>query len=279
MNISTTSQEIEAIAIGGFDGMHIAHQHLFNELGDNGAIIVIESGFANLTPGVLRENYSTHRMIYYPLDQIKSFDGLDFIKSLKKTFVNLKKIVVGYDFYFGKNRAYCANDLKKAFDGEIVVVDEVISHDTSVHSNKIRESLQNGDIKKANIFLGHNYTIYGEHVDGQGLGKKELFPTINIKTEGFLIPKDGVYASFCSINGSDIYYKSVTFIGHRVTTDGTFAIETYIIDKDITKVKDVKISFISYLRENKKFDNLELLKDRIENDIDLAKNSLNIATI
>jgi len=145
MNNSTS------IAIGGFDGMHIGHQALFDELDKNGTIVVIETGYANLTPRRFRERYTNHHIIYLKLDDIRHLDAKGFVNLLRVKFPKLKKIVVGYDFHFGKDRKYSYDDLKKIFEGEVVVVNEVKHNDDSVHSHKIRAKLQIGDIKGANL--------------------------------------------------------------------------------------------------------------------------------
>ena len=106
---------ITAIAIGGFDGMHIGHQHLFAELGENGTIVVIETGYANLTPKNERENFSRYPILYLELDEIRHLDGEGFISLLKSKFPKLEKIVVGYDFHFGKDRKYSFEDLDDLF--------------------------------------------------------------------------------------------------------------------------------------------------------------------
>ena len=95
-----------AIAIGGFDGMHVGHQHLFSALGDKGCIVVIETGYANLTPKQEREDFSHHPIVYLELDDIRHLDGEEFVALLNEKFPKLEKIVVGYDFHFGKNRKY-----------------------------------------------------------------------------------------------------------------------------------------------------------------------------
>ncbi|NOQ31354.1 MAG: bifunctional riboflavin kinase/FAD synthetase [Helicobacteraceae bacterium] len=275
LSTATALKKIDSIAIGGFDGMHYGHQHLFEELGENGAILVIETGYANLTPSRERERFTHYPIEYYPLDSIRHLKGEEFIKKIKDQFPLLKKIVVGYDFHFGKDRKYSFNDLRTLFGGEVVVVDEVSLHNDSVHSHKIRAKLEIGDIKGANQFLSHNYTIHGKVVKGQGIGKKELFATINILTDGFLIPKEGVYASLTRIDDSEHYYPSVSFLGHRVTTDGSFAIESHILtDENIECKESASISFIAFIRENQRFENLIELKTAIQKDINLAKKEL-----
>jgi len=273
VNTATATKKINTIAIGGFDGMHIGHQCLFNELGDAGAILVIETGYANLTPGCEREHYTHYPIYYYPLDSIRHLDGVGFIQKLQSEFPSLKKIVVGYDFHFGKDRKYSFDDLRTLFSGEVVVVDEVTHNSDSVHSHKIRAKLELGDLKGANSFLGHNYTIKGNVIKGQGLGAKELVPTINLHVNEFLLPAHGVYVTLTQLDDEEHYHPSVSFIGHRVTTDGSFAVETHIIGETLGDYEVASISFVKFLRENMRFDSLDALKEAIDDDIAKAKRS------
>ena len=263
--------KIISIAIGGFDGMHLSHQELFKHLDKNGAIVAIETDYANLTPGVFRQRYTNYPIFYYPLKDIKNLSGEEFIKLLKEEFINLEKIVVGYDFRFGKDAKYNSNDLKKLFDGEVVVVEEFKIDNISVHSRVIREFLIQGKIKKANKFLGHNYLISGNIIKGQGIGHKELVPTINIEVKKFLIPSFGVYASYSYVDGEK--YLSASFVGNRTSLDNKFAIETHIIDKEVNPVKkQIEIEFIEKIRDITKFNSIQELKRRIELDIAIIKN-------
>ena len=84
-----------SIAIGGFDGMHIGHQALFRELDKNGTIVVIETGYANLTPARVREKFTSHPIVYLKLEDIRHFDGESFMQFLYSNFPKLQKIVVG----------------------------------------------------------------------------------------------------------------------------------------------------------------------------------------
>lgn len=274
MNTATTMKNSTAIAIGGFDGMHIGHQHLFAELGESGTIVVIETGYANLTPKKEREHFSHHSVMYIDLETIRHLDGEGFVAQLQEMFPKLQKIVVGYDFHFGKDRKYSFCDLQTLFDGEVVVVDEVSFHGDSVHSHKIRAKLKIGDIKGANAFLGHNYTIRGKHIRGQGIGKTELVATINLTCKGFLLPKEGVYATLTRIDDEEHYHPSVSFIGHRATTDGSFAIESHVLDGEIVCKDKASISFVAFLRNNEKFNDLQALKEAIKKDITKASKEL-----
>ena len=262
---------ITSIAIGGFDGMHVAHQELFKNLDENGAIVSIESGFANLTPKVYRQEYSSYPIYYYVLDNIKHLEGDQFIKLLNEEFPNLKKIVVGYDFCFGKNRRYCIEKLKELFHGNVKIIDEIKIEDIAVHSRVIREYLKDGEIEIANKLLGKEYKIYGHQIKGQGLGTRSFVPTINLKVEQFLLPKEGVYITKTILN--EIEYNSVTFLGHRVTTDGSYAVETHILDENIINdTYTIQIKFIKKIRDNLKFDSFDELKNQIDKDIETTKN-------
>ena len=276
MNIVTTMKNSTAIAIGGFDGMHIGHQHLFAELGDKGTIVVIETGYANLTPKKERENFTNYPILYIDLKEIRHLDGKEFVSLLQEKFPKLQKIVVGYDFHFGKDRKYSFDDLKSFFSKEVKVVDEVSFHGDSIHSHKIRTKIKIGDIKGANDFLGHNYTIKGALVAGQGIGKKELVATINIDARGFLIPKEGVYVTLTRIDDEEHYHPSVSFVGHRVTTDGSYAVESHILDGEVLCKKEARISFVSFIRENQKFDSISELKKAINKDINIASQKLKL---
>ncbi|MFA6187909.1 MAG: bifunctional riboflavin kinase/FAD synthetase [Sulfuricurvum sp.] len=268
------SSKVEAIAIGGFDGMHIGHQQLFAQLGEHGAIVAIETGYANLTPGREREKHTHHPIFYYPLEDIRHLEGAEFVAHLLAKFPHLKKIVVGYDFHFGKDRRYSHQDLKAFFAGDVCVVDQVTLDNDSVHSHKIRAKLQIGDIHGANRFLGHNYCISGNVIAGQGIGKKELVPTLNLECKGFLLPEEGVYAALTRINDEEHFHPSVVFVGHRVCTDGSYAIESHILDSDIEGVHNAVICFVRFLRKNQKYETLELLKKAIQTDISNAKKEL-----
>uniref|UniRef100_UPI004047BDD6 bifunctional riboflavin kinase/FAD synthetase n=1 Tax=Aliarcobacter sp. TaxID=2321116 RepID=UPI004047BDD6 len=269
-SILVNKNTITSIAIGGFDGMHVAHQELFKNLDSNGAILSIESGYANLTPKRYRQEYSIYPIYYYVLENIKHLEGDEFIRLLKEEFPNLKKIVVGFDFCFGKNRKYCIEKLAELFYGEVIVIDEIKIDEIPVHSRIIREYIKDGQIKMANKLLGKKYKIYGHQIKGQGLGSKSFVPTINLKVEEFLLPCEGVYITKTILDDKE--FNSITFLGHRVTTDGSYAVETHIIDKNIKNSNyTTQIKFYERLRENKKFDSFEELKNQILNDIETVR--------
>ncbi len=261
--------EITSLAIGGFDGMHLGHMALVKELDDKGVLLVIDKGFSNLTPDEYRCRFVKNGCVVLNLEMIKSFSVDEFIEFLNSSFPSLKKIVVGYDFRFGRDRVGKAESFKKYFD--VKTVDEVVVNGISVHSNIIRDFIKSAKFEKANKLLGRSYKVVGEHIKGQGIGAKELVATINLKTN-FLLPKDGVYATKTFIAGKE--YKSVSFIGKRETTDGKEAFETHLLDTKINLLeKTVEVEFVKFIRANKKFDTIESLKQQIKEDISKVKES------
>ena len=279
MSTVTTLKNSTAVALGGFDGMHLGHQELFKRLGKAGAIVVIENGYSTLTPGKIRQLHTKYPIVYLQLDAIRNLEADAFIALLKKKFPKLKRIVVGYDFHFGKERKYSAEYLKRVCTSEVIIVDEVKIDGISVHSRYIREMIRQGEIKKANRLLGYNYTIYGDVVKGQGIGAKELVATINIKSKKFEIPKEGVYVSLTRIDDEEHLHPSVSFVGHRVSTDGSFAIESHVLDQEVVCKKRAQISFIDFIRPNRRFENLKALKEAIQKDIQMAKKELRMLAL
>jgi riboflavin kinase/FMN adenylyltransferase len=245
------------ITIGGFDGMHIAHQALIKKAEH---IIVIEKG-STLTPGLDRCEYTTLPCTFFYLDEIKHKKAQEFIETLKN--LKVKKIVIGEDFRFGHKREGDINLLKNFF--EVEIIKEIKIEGIGVHSKTIREFIKKNEIKKANKFLGHNYKIKGIQIKGQGLGKKELLPTINIELlKNYTLPQ-GVFITKTN------NYPSLTFIGKR-STDNNFSIETHILKNSFEINTLVKIEFLDFLRDNKKFDNISQLKKAILEDVKKAKN-------
>ena len=247
--------EIYSLAIGRFDGLHLGHGAIFEHLGERSAVLIIENHHANLTPN--RAKFAKIPLFFYEFKEIRALCVEDFIAKLRADFANLKQIVVGADFRFGRDRSGGVDELRASFGGEVCVVDEYKISGVAVHSAKIREFLSAGEIEKANKFLGRNYEICGQIVRGVGLGKRELFATINADTNGYFLPKNGVYATFVRILGVSIFtparknfddksgenldkfsqisgdnfgwFWGATFIGNRLSVDGKFAIETHVL--------------------------------------------------
>ncbi len=258
---------IQSIAIGSFDGIHLAHQNLISRVE---AIIVIERNSGVLTAGYRRTRFIDKPIYFYHFDNISSLLASEFINMIVLDFPNLKKIVVGYDFAFGYKKEGDCLSLQKLFHSKVEVIDEIFYNDISIHSKKIKKYLKDANIKIVNRLLGREYECEGIVIKGQGIGAKEIMATINLKFSNYILPKNGVYATKTLINNQ--YLPSITFIGHRVSSDGKFAVETHIIDKNITyNSKKCTIKWLDFIRDNKKFNSLSDLKDQIKKDIEIAK--------
>jgi len=264
------NNNIKSIAIGSFDGLHIAHQTLIEKAD---ALVIIERNSGYLTPGYKRALYTDKVCCFYHFDKVKSLTPHAFVEKLEKDFPVLETIVVGYDFHFGKEKAGNAEMLQSLCDKEIIVIDEVSYEDVPIHSRTIKKYLREGKVAMANRLLGRDYTIEGSVIRGQGLGKEELFATLNLDVNHYQLPLEGVYATQTQIDGR--WLNSVSFLGHRVTTDGSYAVETHVLEESLGEVEgSVSIKFIEFIRENQKFNGLESLKRQIEEDIVEAQKSL-----
>lgn len=260
---------IEALAIGRFDGMHLGHFELFKRLGERGAILLIDTKKSNLTPPDTLSRYTDIPVLAYELDRLKDLSAEEFVGMLKADFPALKKIVVGEDFRFAKNRSAGTDELVKIFDGITIVVPELKVDGKGVHSRLIRAILVSGDVKTAKGYLGRNYEVYGNVVRGQGIGAQKLVPTINISVKDYILPKEGVYATYTKIGNTK--RRSVTFLGHRLSTDGNFAVETHIIDSFCDYCETIIwIEFVDKIRDNRYFEGIDELKKAIELDIQKA---------
>ena len=264
------NNQIKSIAIGSFDGIHTGHRTLIDKAD---ALVIIERNGGYLTPGYKRSNFTSKICCFYHFDKIKSLTPQAFVHRLEADFPALETIVVGYDFHFGKGKSGNAQLLATLCDKEIMIIDEVSHEEIPIHSRTIKEYLREGKVEMANQLLGRTYHIEGEVVRGQGLGKKELVPTINLDVKEYQSPMEGVYATRTQIEGK--WFNSVSFLGHRVTTDDSYAVETHILDQEIGEVEGkVVLEFVDFIRINQKFDSLDALKMQIQNDITTAKNLL-----
>lgn len=276
MSISTTFAKIKRIALGCFDGLHLGHMELLRHLGgaDSALVIIDKFGAKKLCDKAQRELLAGILSVELDFSNIKDLSGEEFLHFLKKKFENLELIVVGYDFRFGKNRAQKAEDIENLIGIKTLIVPEVRLGNLSVHTQMIKRLLSEGAVDRAAKFLGRFYSIKGELIRGQGLGGRELFATLNLKTKDYFLPKDGVYVSFCRLK--DKLYPGVSFLGVR-GSDGKFSIETHILESFSQEFKEdeaLQIFFLNFLRENEKFESLPSLKNQIAKDIKNAKELL-----
>jgi riboflavin kinase/FMN adenylyltransferase len=202
-----------------------------------------------------------------------------FMESIQAK-VGLEKLLIGYDFSLGKNRQGDAKYLSKLGerDGYIVQAFPPVSDVTGIiSSSRVRDALVDGKVRDAHQLLGHPYALSGSVIRGDGRGRKINIPTANIEVpDEKIVPLNGVYACWASVLGEK--YPAVTNIGIRptFTPDKERAnIETHILDfsKDIYG-EELKLEFISRLRDEKKFGSVDELLTQIRVDIEKAQEVL-----
>jgi riboflavin kinase/FMN adenylyltransferase len=284
------------VTIGTFDGVHLGHQKVivrlqeFAKQHDGETVIFTFHTHPRLVTSPnentlrllttlnekikLFEKYGIDHLIIYTFD--KNFSELTYSEFVEKILVEKIKthcLVVGYDHKFGKNREGGFDYLKKCAEKhkfEIERLDALLIDEDSVSSTKIRNALQNGEIEKANHYLGYQFTLHGAVVEGKQLGRKLGFPTANIEaSDKFkIIPGYGVYAVKVELNGND--YNGMLNIGTRPTFNNNAdnrSIEVNIFDfeGDIYG-KEITLQFIGKIRDEQKFDNIEMLVNQLEKD-------------
>ena len=290
------------VAIGVFDGLHIGHLTLLKRLGEESIRLHLEPvvmTFRNHPNSVLRRNFVTRYLISVEerIDRIKRLGlenivPVDFDAELSKlkveSFVNLliktikmKVLVVGPDFVVGHNREGTISVLKnlgRKLGFSVMMIPQIFdSNEKIVSSTAIREAISCGTMERASLMLGYNYSMHGKIVRGAGIGKELGFPTANIEvSDQILVPRDGIYATFATLDNSKGKYMSVTSIGNRPTFDDNLhSVETFILGLQSDIYGSIlKLEFVSWLRDQVKYVNIEDLKDQIDKDVQIAKKIL-----
>ena len=279
------------VTVGTFDGVHIGHQKIIDKINAhkkeaNSVLLtfyphprmVLQDDVNLKLLNTLEEKIELLKktgldcLVIEPFTKnFSRLSALDFVKEILVKILNIKKLVIGYDHRFGKNREGDFNQLQEY--GEIYgfKLKEISAQDienVAVSSTKIRLALQNGDIKTANKYLGYHYILTGKVVRGQGLGNKWNYPTINIQIANpyKLIPKNGVYLVSAQLRATQFY--GIMNIGVRPTVNGkNRTIEVHLLDfKADVYGDDIKVCVIQRLRDEKKFDSIDLLVAQIKKD-------------
>ena len=277
------------VTLGKFDGFHIGHMKLIEELKKNKKDLETVVFTFDTSPlkfiGVdsneilsreermqMYDKLETDVVIEYPFDeQLMHMSPESFVKEVIKDKLDAKKVIVGEDFKFGHNRAgnvLLLRELSKQYGFELIVIDKVKYCGEDVSSTRIKAEILNGNMQAVNDMLGYVYQVYGEVVDGKKLGREMGFPTINQRVaENKIIPPNGVYVSKVLIDGKT--YTGVTNIGSKPTVknDKDITVETHILDfnEDIYE-KMVYTSLYEYIRKEEKFAGLKSLKEQIAID-------------
>jgi len=289
-----------AVTFGKFDGLHLGHRRLldltvkFKEQGLAAVVFTflmhpgnllndkeIELIYTEEEKKAILERLGIDIMISYPFTQeTRNTEPEDFIRQVIYEKLGAKMIVVGEDFCFGKNRRGNVAMLKqyeKEYGYTVIACSKLKLNDEIISSSVIRSLLNEGNIEAANRMLGQAYSIQGEVVHGRKLGRTIGIPTVNIvPADNKLLPPCGVYASKIKACGKE--YMGVTNIGYKPTIgdDEPIGIETNIFDIDMELYgKTIEVELISYIRPELKFDSLEDLIARMNEDILVAKSILN----
>ncbi|WP_341216277.1 bifunctional riboflavin kinase/FAD synthetase [uncultured Wocania sp.] len=296
-NLNTLLDQPTVVTIGTFDGVHIGHQKIVKRLINAGKLEGLKSVILTFFPHprmILQKDSSIklintiderHTILEaLGLDYLlikkftKEFSRLsaeDFVKQILVDKLHVKKVIIGYDHRFGRNRNANIEDLKRfgnTYNFEVEEISAQDINDVAVSSTKIRKALNEGDIAKANTFLGYNFMITGTVVKGKGLGRQLGFSTANIKVEEDykLIPKYGSYIVSSIINNEKIF--GMLNIGINPTVDGnTESIEVHFFNfsKDIYN-KTIQIDLHERIRDEEKFESVEALKNQLVKDKETA---------
>jgi len=284
------------VTIGNFDGVHLGHIPILKKIieeahGENRKALVIT--FDPHPKKVLHPDIKPFYLITTLEEKIQlleevGIDGvillpfsLEFSKISAEAFVNqilwytlhIRKIFVGHDYSFGKNKVgnvtFLANKGKK-FGFGVEVFSAVKFGDETISSTRLRYAILNGNVKMAMRLLGRPYIISGTVIPGKSRGTALGIPTANIKPEKELIPAEGVYAVIVQLE--DNRYRGVLNIGFNPTfSDNERSIEVYILDfSENIYGKSVKVFFIDRIRDEVKFDTPEQLVGQIKNDVEQA---------
>lgn len=284
------------LTIGTFDGVHLGHQKIIqqiNEIAQN-----------NNGESVLFTFYPHPRMVLFPdshglrliqtqeekLKKLKKFGlqniivhpftkdfsripAVEFVRDYLVNKLKVKTIVVGYDHHFGKNREgniHLLKELSEIYDFKVIEISAKEIDEVDISSTKIRQALKEGNMELANAYLGDQFEINGKVIHGEKLGNKLGFPTANIdiNSEIKILPKNGIYATYALTEDGAKHYGLVN-IGLRPTVSDAnkITIEAYLLDFDQQIYgQDLELKLLKRVRDEEKFENIELLQQKMKED-------------
>ena len=286
------------VTIGTFDGVHIGHKEILKKLTSEAKRLHLDSVILTFFPhprmvlqkesdiklintideriAIFSKTDLDHLIIHPFTKEFANLSAEAYVKNVLVDGLNVKKIIIGYDHRFGKNRTANIDDLKRfgnQFGFEVEEISAQELDDVAVSSTKIRRALDNGDLETANNYLGYSYMICGTVVKGKGIGKTISFPTANLEVKETykLIPKNGVYVVKSVLDGNETF--GLMSIGTNPTLGGTTrTVETYFLDTDSDLYgQTIEIALLAKIREEKTFDSIESLQKAIKNDEAFAR--------
>jgi len=279
------------LTLGTFDGIHKGHKTIISKLTSESKKYDLKSIILTFFPHPRNIVSSKKIKSISTIDEkIQIFSELDLdeliIQNFNKSFsemgaeefikllvnnLNLKKIIVGYNHRFGKNRSADINVLKDfsmKYDFEVIEIKAFEVEKIKISSTKIRSAINDGNIDICNNYLGYNFNINGIVVKGKSIGKSIGFPTanINIAEEYKIIPKNGVYLVRCFFEKNKFY--GMMNIGYNPTfgsNEKTIEVNIFDFNRDLYD-KNIRIEFLKFIRDEIKFDNVEELQNQLIED-------------
>ncbi|TAE73110.1 MAG: bifunctional riboflavin kinase/FAD synthetase [Bacteroidetes bacterium] len=291
------------VTSGTFDGVHIGHQKILTHLTqiatqNNGQSVVIT--FYPHPRNIINQNQTEIKELTTLDEKIDKLEKLgidhllilpftpefsqispdEFVQKIYIDALNTKKLVIGYDHRFGKDRAGGLEYLLKNNHQYSFTIDEIPKHDlenNTISSTKIRNALAESNIKIANQYLGNEYELRGKIVNGDKIGRTIGFPTANVSLshESKLIPADAIYAVKIMLKNK--FYQGMMYIGNRPTLSGNLEkrIEVNIFDfQEDVYGENISVFLVDKIRGDEKFDTLEKMKIQLKNDEIKAKQIL-----
>ena len=292
-----TENTPKVLSLGMFDGVHFGHISIINLLKSVAQENNLETAILTFWPhprkvfnpndeikllNTLNEKLNLLENANLDVVFLKSFDenfrnltGEEFIRQILVQKLNVKHIIIGHDHVFGKNKSgnfELLQKLSKELDFVVQQLDAVKEGEFNISSTKIRNCLANGNIIGANKMLGYHYSVSGKVIDGKKLGRTIGYPTANIEVDELkLLPKKGAY--IVEVYVKNKFYKGMLSIGTNPTVNGDkLTVEVYILDfnKDIYG-DEITVKFRDFLHEEIKFESLEKLIERLDEDKRLTK--------
>lgn len=285
------------LTIGNFDGVHLGHMKVLAQVARQAKILGLPSTVMTFEPqprelfakekaparlNRLRDKYvqlsklKVDRLLCVSFNQrFAQWPAESFISDLLVKRLNVKFLVVGDDFCFGRDRAGNFEMLKEAglrYGFEVVSTESFCVQEHRVSSTAIRQALANNDLAKAEMLLGRAYSINGRVSHGQKLGRTIGFPTANIPLKRCVSPVSGVYVvQVHGLGGKPI--GGVANIGQRPTVNGVRQqLEVHLFDFNQNLYgKQLEVALLAKLRDEKRFESFEALKEQIELDAEAAR--------